>query len=57
MSNGGTSILDYDIYFDQGIYDYIYIDTTPLDTYLMTGLTMGYTYRFKLLARNSFGVS
>lgn len=30
-SNGGTSIIDYEIWYDQGIYDYVYAGTTVLN--------------------------
>lgn len=57
ISDGGTPIIDYDIYYDQGINDFVYVDTTVYNRYLMTPLTMGYTYRYKLTARNSYGTS
>jgi hypothetical protein len=57
ISNGGTPIIDYDIYFDQSVLNYVKVTTTSYNFYLMEGLTMGYTYRFKLTARNSYGYS
>ena len=59
-SNGGSSVLDYKIMYDEGRGDSVY---TTLDTqeagpsYTATLLTAGTTYSFKVYARNAQGYS
>jgi hypothetical protein len=56
--NGGTQVLDYQVSFDQGTDTYVVLATTLLGTnYEAVGLTSGQTYKFKVQARNSFGLS
>ncbi len=56
--NGGSAILDYKVYFDQGTNTW-----TPFafgiaqTSFTATGLTAGTTYKFKVQARNIVGYS
>jgi hypothetical protein len=56
-SNGGTSIIDYTLYHDQGTDNYVVVGTTVLKHLIATGLTNGITYKFYVTARNSYGTS
>jgi hypothetical protein len=56
-SDGGTSVIDYSVYYDQGTNSYVLLDaavTTQFYVTLVT-LTPGVTYSFKVTARNSVG--
>ncbi len=59
VSNGGSKVIDYDIYYDQGLGIYILLTQKCTNTYFATSaiLTPGVTYSFKLTARNSVGSS
>ena len=59
--NGGVSIDDYDIYWDSDgnlSDDFSFLATTT-DTFysINSGIVQGTTYKFRILARNSIGVS
>ena len=59
VSNGGSAVLDYSVYYDQGTDNFVLLNnavTSP--SYLTTvTLTAGTTYKFKVTARNSVGTS
>jgi hypothetical protein len=59
ISTGGSPILDYRIYYDQAIDDYVELVSGVLQRSYTTQvvLTAGATYRFKIQARNSVGYS
>jgi hypothetical protein len=58
LINGGTIVQDYQVSFDQGIDDFIVLETNIIaSTYVVTGLTPGVTYQFSVQARNAFGLS
>jgi hypothetical protein len=60
VNNGGTSVIDYELYFDSGLNNDVYtLLATGLTEreYTATGLYSGTTYRFKAKARNSVGFS
>jgi hypothetical protein len=57
-SNGGTSIIDYQVWYDDGLGTGTYIELVSALTereYTTTGLYSGLTYSFKVRARNSVG--
>lgn len=56
-SNGGSVILDYRISIAElgGIFSVV--DSTADSSYLITGLTPGTTYEFKVEARNQYDYS
>lgn len=59
--SGGTPVLDYTIVYDQGLgasSSFITLIAGRQQTsYTVIGLTVGTTYRFKILARNDLGSS
>jgi len=57
--NGGSPVIDYDVYYDQGTGNYVFLQLKVLErSYLTTvTLTPGTTYNFKVTARNSVGSS
>lgn len=58
--NGGQTIIDYRLWYDQATngVDYIIISSTLyVKSYIITGLTAGKTYKFRVEARNSIGYS
>jgi hypothetical protein len=59
ISNGGSNVIDYNIYYDQGLGTYILLAQKVTSTYFATSSTLspGVTYSFKLTARNSVGSS
>lgn len=58
-SNGGTPVIDYSLYYDQGLgSDFILLaDSLTLNEYQTTDITAGTSYKFKLTARNTVGQS
>jgi titin len=57
-TDGGAAVLDYTITFDQATGTDVVLASGILGTtYTATGLTAGLTYRFKVQARNTFGLS
>lgn len=57
-AEGGTPVIDYSVWFDQGNGNYIIFQSGVLPTsYITTALTMGTSYKFKVKARNAFGFS
>lgn len=57
-NNGGTQVLDYEIWFDQATADFIVLTTQLTEqTFTATGLFTGTSYTFKVRARNSVGYS
>jgi hypothetical protein len=56
---GGSPVIDYRIYYDQGIPSastFTILDSNILaTTYTASSMTMGLTYRFMISARNSVG--
>lgn len=58
LSDGGSPVLDYTVFSDQGLSQWKQIAsglTTNRAT--ATGLTIGVTYRFYVMSRNVFGLS
>jgi hypothetical protein len=56
-NNGGTSVLDYSVYFDQGVNDWVLISNNVVSReFTKTGLTSGTTYAFKVASRNAVGL-
>lgn len=57
-SNGGSAILDYTVSYVQGDDNYQKLKSgILLEQYTAISLTAGVTYRFKIQARNEFGLS
>ena len=58
-SSGGVPVIDYDVYYDQGIDDYILLAADVLTQYYTTTVTLtpDLVYSFKVTARNSVGDS
>lgn len=54
---GGSPVIDYAVWWDQGIASWTFRQTVTVNTITVTGLTAGTTYSFYVLARNSFGFS
>jgi len=55
-SNGGTAIVDYEIWYDQATDDYVSLVTGLTERhYTVAGLYSGSTYTFKVRARNAVG--
>jgi len=58
FSNGGTPVIDYHLYYDQGVGNYITLASgITTQFYTAVGLTQGVTYRFKVRSRNAYGTS
>lgn len=58
MANGGATVEDYRVTYDQSSDDYVVLASAlNLLTYTAIGLTAGNTYKFKVEARNSYGYS
>lgn len=56
-NNGGTPVLDYSVYFDQGANDWVLLSNNVLAReFTKTGLNAGTTYAFKVASRNSVGL-
>jgi len=58
-STGGSAIIDYRIWYDQSINNWIVLDTnvTTLNYTTKVVLTIGATYQFRVEARNTVGFS
>jgi hypothetical protein len=59
VSNGGTTIIDYTIYYDQSVDTWIELESGITTRYYQTSITLsaGATYKFKVTARNTVGDS
>ena len=60
LSNGGTSIIDYQVFFDDGLGTGVFIELASALTerkYTASGLYSGLLYTFRIKARNSVGYS
>ena len=56
--NGGTEVLDYQLWSDQATDVFMpVISNLAATSYLVTGLSVGDSYKFKVKARNAFGYS
>jgi hypothetical protein len=58
--NGGSPILDYRIWYDNGLggtENFVELATVSELTYLATGLTQGNLYQFYVESRNLYGYS
>ena len=48
-TNGGASVLDYRIYYDQGTNNYVPLSSgVTMTSYLVSGVIAGTTYKFKV---------
>jgi hypothetical protein len=57
-SDGGSPVIDYTVYYDQGTDSFVeLISGVTTQYYLAQSLTPGTTYKFKVTARNSVGSS
>ena len=57
-ANGGTPVEDYRVTYDQSTGTYVVLaSAVNALTFTATELTAGYTYKFKVEARNSYGYS
>jgi hypothetical protein len=55
---GGTSIIDYEIWSDQGVDDFVLLSANLVEReFTAENLYSSYTYQFKVRARNSVGLS
>lgn len=54
---GGSPVIDYAVWWDQGIASWAFRQTVTVNTITSTGLTTGVTYSFYVLARNAHGFS
>lgn len=58
LSNGGVAVIDYSVYYDQGISNFVVLDSAVTATeYVFNTVTAGVTYVFKITARNTVGSS
>ena len=60
ISNGGETIIDYEVWWDAGAGDQNYVKLAQnvlLKEYTATGLSAGVVYSFKVKSRNSVGLS
>jgi hypothetical protein len=58
VSNGGSTVIDYRLTYDNAGADWVILENNILlETYDVTGLTAGSSYRFQVQARNSHGLS
>jgi hypothetical protein len=61
VSNGGSPIIGYNIYFDQGVNSFVMltsgVTTQTFTTSSATPITPGTNYKFMVQARNIVGIS
>lgn len=58
LADGGTPVIDYTLWYDQGGNTYVILASGILTTsYIATGLDSGTVYKFKVQARNAYGTS
>lgn len=58
VANGGTPVLDYSITYDQALSTFTPLASGIASTsFTATGLSAGLTYKFKIQARNAYGLS
>jgi hypothetical protein len=59
VSNGGTEVIDFNVYYDQGLSTYVLLAEKLTSSYFTSTatLTPGVTYSFKVTARNNVGSS
>jgi len=57
LSDGGTNVLDYTLLWTSGTVFTTLKDGITDNTYTVTGLTNGASYKFRISARNKFGLS
>lgn len=55
--NGGSPVIDYLVMFATGSGAYVNLTSVTVVNYKLTGVTTGVTYKFKILARNTYGYS
>jgi FKBP-type peptidyl-prolyl cis-trans isomerase 2 len=57
-NNGGTPVIDYQVAYGEDTASYVSLETgiTNLE-HTVLGLTAGTTYKFKVQARNAYGLS
>jgi hypothetical protein len=57
-NDGGSSVIDYRVSYDQGTNNYVIIaSAVPTAAFAVSGLTPGSFYKFKIEARNAIGYS
>ena len=58
-SDGGTAVIDFAVYYDQGSNNFVVLDSAVTTRHYLTtvSLTAGTTYKFKVTARNTVGSS
>lgn len=58
-SSGGRPILDYTVWYDQSLNEYVLLEQNiPTQSYVTkVALIRGHTYKFKVQARNDVGLS
>jgi hypothetical protein len=59
LSNGGAVVIDYSVYYDQGIGSYVLLAHNVLTDFYVTGVQLeaNKVYSFKVSARNQVGSS
>lgn len=58
LSDGGKDVIDHTVSYDQGINKFIVLESGIVGTsYTSPAMTPGTTYKFKVQARNSVGLS
>lgn len=59
VNDGSSPVIDYDVYYDQGVGTWQLLEANVLTQYYVTQVTLtpDVTYSFKVLSRNSVGVS
>ena len=54
---GGSPVIDYAVYWDQGVASWTFRQNVTVNSYTSSGLSTGTTYSYYVLARNAFGYS